>query len=82
VAVSNEIKDEPDFLHPLSKAYPSRRLARALLNGSILGHLGGVFEESDCHIVGLVEVVLCVDTWSKAAWLRDLEAARIYEPRA
>jgi len=76
---ASHIKETPDFRHSLSSKVTSRHLARALLNGSALRHLAGIFAGSDRHVVGLVQVVLCVDAYSSAPWLRRLAPSQIYE---
>jgi len=82
VALGADIRESPDLHHPLGDKNSSRRLARALLDGSALRHLAGIFATSDNHIVGLVEVVLCVDSYTRQPWLQGLEPARIYERAA
>lgn len=80
VALGADIRETPDLHHRLGGDKSSaKHLARALLTGAALGHLPAIFEQSDRHIVGLVEVVLCVDSQSSAPWLRGLLPARIYE---
>jgi hypothetical protein len=78
VALGAGIRDNPDFQHLLSTG-TTRHLGAALLDGSALGHFANLFAGSDNHVVGLVQVVLCVDTHSRAKWLRGLESARLYQ---
>ena len=69
------VRDEADFSLPLSGLHDARHIATNLLNGAATRHFERIFDTSSRSIVGLAQVVLCVDTLGKERWLA---ASKIY----
>ena len=78
VQLGSGLRDEADFSLPLAGAYDARHLAASLLNGSATRHFERIFDNSSRSILGLAQVVLCADTFTKEPWLDKYRPAKIY----
>ncbi len=73
------LRDEADFHIPLAGTYDARYIANSLLNGSATSHFERIFVNSSRSIVGLVQLVLCSDTFNRgSSWLDKHAPSTIY----
>lgn len=78
VQLGSGLRDEADFSLPLTGVNDSKLLAGNLLNGAATRHFERIFDNSSRSILGLAQVVLCVDTFTKGSWLEKYSPTKIY----
>jgi hypothetical protein len=79
VQLGSGLRDEADFSLPLGDSWDTRYIATSLLNGSATRHFERIFDNSSRSIVGLAQVVLCIDTFSKGGtWIDEHSPSKIY----
>jgi len=81
VALGSGIRDEADFSVFITDSSDCRHLCSQLLDGSAQRFFERIFENSSRSIVGLTQIVLCADTFSKSSWVSGLAPGKIYEAK-